>query len=299
MLERGERVGGVWNQNTYPGAACDVPSHLYSYSFARNPRWGRRFAAQPEIQRYVEDVARQHGVLDRVRLGTDVTLRRLGRGLRALAPRDRRRRRRGRRARLRLRTADTARRSRTSRASIGSPDRRSTRPSGATTSTCAGCAWACSGSGASAIQFVPAIQPLVRSMTVVQRTPPWILPKPDRAYRRVRHRDVRAPAGRAARRALRLVGFPGGGHRGVHRARRGDAAARRDLARAPAPPGPRPGAAPPAHPDLQDGLQARPDQQRLVSGAHGAERRRRHRRASTARPRPASCCATAARSSST
>src|SRR4026209_1492230 len=73
VLERGERVGGVWNQNTYPGAACHVPSHLYSYSFARNPRWGRRFAAQPEIQRYVERVARDHGVFDRVRLGTDVT----------------------------------------------------------------------------------------------------------------------------------------------------------------------------------------------------------------------------------
>ena len=50
-----------------------MPSHLYSYSFARNPGWGRRFALQPEIQSYVEDVARKHGVLDRVRLGTDVT----------------------------------------------------------------------------------------------------------------------------------------------------------------------------------------------------------------------------------
>src|SRR6186997_1962065 len=73
VLERGARVGGVWNANTYPGAACDVPSHLYSYSFARNPRWGRRFAQQPEIQRYVEDVAREHGVLDRVRLNTEAT----------------------------------------------------------------------------------------------------------------------------------------------------------------------------------------------------------------------------------
>ena len=73
VLERGERVGGVWNQNTYPGAACDVPSHLYSYSFARNSRWGRRFAMQAEIQRYVEDVARTHGVLEHVRLGTDVS----------------------------------------------------------------------------------------------------------------------------------------------------------------------------------------------------------------------------------
>ena len=52
VIERGDGVGGVWEQNTYPGAACDVPSHLYSYSFARNPGWGRRFARQPEISSY-------------------------------------------------------------------------------------------------------------------------------------------------------------------------------------------------------------------------------------------------------
>jgi cation diffusion facilitator CzcD-associated flavoprotein CzcO len=73
VLERGERVGGVWHFNTYPGAACDVPSHLYSYSFARNPRWSRRFATGPEIQAYAEDVARRFGVLDAVRLGVEVT----------------------------------------------------------------------------------------------------------------------------------------------------------------------------------------------------------------------------------
>ena len=64
VFERGERVGGVWNHNTYPGAACDVPSHLYEFSFAPNPRWSRRYAPQAEIQAYVEDVARRHGVLD-------------------------------------------------------------------------------------------------------------------------------------------------------------------------------------------------------------------------------------------
>ena len=72
VFERAERVGGVWQHNTYPGAACDVPSHLYEYSFAPNPRWSRRYAPQPEIQEYIEDVARSHGVLNRIRTGTEV-----------------------------------------------------------------------------------------------------------------------------------------------------------------------------------------------------------------------------------
>ena len=67
VFERGERVGGVWHDNTYPGAACDIPSHLYEFSFAPNPRWSRRYAPQAEIQAYLEDVARRHGVLDRIR----------------------------------------------------------------------------------------------------------------------------------------------------------------------------------------------------------------------------------------
>ena len=73
VFERGERVGGVWHHNTYPGAACDIPSHLYEFSFAPNPRWSRRYAPQAEIQAYLEDVARRHGVLDRIRTGTEVT----------------------------------------------------------------------------------------------------------------------------------------------------------------------------------------------------------------------------------
>src|SRR3954470_14245946 len=73
VFERGERVGGVWHHNTYPGAACDVPSHLYEFSFEPNPRWSRRYAPQAEIKAYLEDVARRHGVLDRIRTGTEVT----------------------------------------------------------------------------------------------------------------------------------------------------------------------------------------------------------------------------------
>lgn len=71
VFEKGERVGGVWQHNTYPGAACDIPSHLYEYSFAPN-RWSRRYAPQAEIQAYVEGVARHFGVLGKVRTGTEV-----------------------------------------------------------------------------------------------------------------------------------------------------------------------------------------------------------------------------------
>ena len=83
VFERGERIGGVWHHNTYPGAACDVPSHLYEFSFAPNPRWSRRYAPQAEIQAYLEDVARGHGVLDRIRTEHRGDARALGRGARA------------------------------------------------------------------------------------------------------------------------------------------------------------------------------------------------------------------------
>jgi cation diffusion facilitator CzcD-associated flavoprotein CzcO len=71
VFEKGERVGGVWQHNTYPGAACDIPSHLYEYSFAPN-RWSRRYAPQAEIQAYIEGVARRFGVLEKVCAGTEV-----------------------------------------------------------------------------------------------------------------------------------------------------------------------------------------------------------------------------------
>ena len=73
VFERSPRVGGVWNDNTYPGAACDVPSHLYEVSFAPNPRWSRRYAPQAEIQAYLEDVAARYGVAERIRFGTEGT----------------------------------------------------------------------------------------------------------------------------------------------------------------------------------------------------------------------------------
>ncbi len=69
VVEKGDTVGGTWRDNTYPGAACDVPSQLYSYSFAPNPGWSRSFSPQPEIQAYIERTARESGVLDRFHFG--------------------------------------------------------------------------------------------------------------------------------------------------------------------------------------------------------------------------------------
>lgn len=73
VLERGHDVGGTWRDNTYPGAACDVPSQLYSYSFAPNPEWSMSFSPQPEIHAYIRQVAEHWGVTDRLVFDTTVT----------------------------------------------------------------------------------------------------------------------------------------------------------------------------------------------------------------------------------
>ena len=62
IIEKADRVGGTWRENTYPGCGCDVPSALYSYSFAPSSRWSRLFAAQPEILSYLEQVSRDYGI---------------------------------------------------------------------------------------------------------------------------------------------------------------------------------------------------------------------------------------------
>jgi cyclohexanone monooxygenase len=74
VIERGSEVGGTWRDNTYPGAACDVPSHLYSYSFELNPKWSRSFSPQPEIQEYLRSVAAKYDVGRRHLFDTEVTL---------------------------------------------------------------------------------------------------------------------------------------------------------------------------------------------------------------------------------
>ena len=73
VLERDGDVGGTWHENTYPGCQCDVPSNLYSFSFAPNPDWSQTFALQPEIGAYLKQVADDFGVRPHVRTGTAVT----------------------------------------------------------------------------------------------------------------------------------------------------------------------------------------------------------------------------------
>ena len=73
VLEKSDGVGGTWRANTYPGAACDVPSHLYSFSFAPKKDWTRKFAEQPEILSYFEDIADRYDLRRRIRFGTEVT----------------------------------------------------------------------------------------------------------------------------------------------------------------------------------------------------------------------------------
>jgi cation diffusion facilitator CzcD-associated flavoprotein CzcO len=72
IYEKADQPGGTWRENTYPGIACDVPSHLYSYSFEPNPDWSHRFSPGDEIQAYFGGVARRHGVTDRIRFGDEV-----------------------------------------------------------------------------------------------------------------------------------------------------------------------------------------------------------------------------------
>jgi cation diffusion facilitator CzcD-associated flavoprotein CzcO len=200
-FERGERVGGVWHHNTYPGAACDVPSHLYEFSFAPNPRWSRRYAPQQEIQRYLEDVARSHDVLGQVRTGTEV----------GAASWD------SDAGRWTLQTSAGAHEADVVVAACGQLSVPKIPPlPGLETFTgpafhtarwrhdvdLAGKRVAVIGTGCSAIQVVPAIQPDVSHLDVYQRSPGWTWPKMDHAYsERMQRAFARFPALQRADRA--------------------------------------------------------------------------------------------------
>ena len=72
VYEKADRVGGTWRENTYPGLSCDVPSHLYSYSFDLNPHWSRLWSPQPEILKYFERCVDEQGLQPHLRLGTEI-----------------------------------------------------------------------------------------------------------------------------------------------------------------------------------------------------------------------------------
>jgi len=180
VFEKGERVGGVWQHNTYPGAACDIPSHLYEFSFAPNS-WSRRYAPQPEIQAYVEGVARRFGVLDRVRTGTEVKSARWDEGHR----------------RWRLETSAGPHEADLLLTACGQLSVPKVPPIAGLESfegpafhtaewrhdvELAGRRVAVIGTGCSAIQVAPAIQPEVAKLDVYQRSPGWTFPKGDREY---------------------------------------------------------------------------------------------------------------------
>ena len=192
VLEKAGEVGGTWQANTYPGAQCDVPSLIYSFSFAPNPDWTRLYPLQEEIQTYLHKCAVDFGVLPHVRFHTEVTDASWDdeAGL----------------WRITTSTGDL-----TATVLVGAigPFSAPSEPDIPGLDTFAGTVFHSQswdhdhdltgervgviGTGASAVQFIPRIQPKVDHLTVFQRTPTWILPHPDRAvgaitrtlYRRV------------------------------------------------------------------------------------------------------------------
>lgn len=176
VLEKGDSVGGTWRDNTYPGCACDIPSSLYSYSFAPNPDWGRVFAEQPEIRAYLERTSERFGVTPLIRFGTTVTEARWDGAHWQVA---------------------TSKGHYTARVLVSGtgpwhepllPDLPGLADFPGETFHSSrwnhdydltGKRVAVVGTGASAIQFVPKIQPKVAALHLFQRTAPWVLPKVD------------------------------------------------------------------------------------------------------------------------
>lgn len=180
VLEKAADLGGTWRDNTYPGAACDVPSHLYSFSFASNPDWTRSFSPQPEIWAYLKRCATDAGVLDRFRFNQEVLSARFDDVAR----------------RWIVETTDLTVSARLLVAGAGPlsepriPDIDGL--SGFEGPVFHSARWdhsvdlsgkrvAVVGTGASAIQFLPEIQKTAGQVTVFQRTPPWVTPRRDRA----------------------------------------------------------------------------------------------------------------------
>ena len=206
VLERGAGVGGTWHHNTYPGCACDVPSHLYSLSFAPNPEWSYTYSRQPEIRAYLERTATEHGIRPHVHLGTDVES--------AAWDEDA--------ARWELTTSRGTLHARVLISGMGplSEPRLPDVPGRDTFegTTFHSARWdhdfdlrgkrvASIGTGASAIQYVPRIQGEVEQLYVFQRTAPWIVPHSNRPITDVERRIYRRlPAAQRLTRAATYVG---------------------------------------------------------------------------------------------
>jgi len=188
VLERAAAIGGTWRDNTYPGCACDVPSHLYSFSFAPNPEWASAYSSQPEILRYLQDVVRRFGVADRIRCGVEVTAARWDDAAQC----------------WQLSTSEGSLKADVLVSAAG-PLSEPKIPDLPGLAVFEGEVWhsarwrddvgltgrrvAVIGSGASAVQIVPRLAGRARELTVFQRTPAWVMPRHDReipAQRRAR-----------------------------------------------------------------------------------------------------------------
>jgi cation diffusion facilitator CzcD-associated flavoprotein CzcO len=182
ILEKAPDLGGTWHYNTYPGAACDVPSHLYSFSYAQRSDWSRLCSPQPEIHEYLRDVARTHGV-DRL-IHTSTTVESCawdGERCRWSVQTDR-----GESYEadvLILATGQLARPSAPALAGAETFAGHSFHSAEWDHSySLAGKRVGVIGTGASAVQFVPEIAPTVKRLTVFQRTGNWFLPRKNRPY---------------------------------------------------------------------------------------------------------------------
>lgn len=184
ILEKAAKAGGTWRDNDYPGAACDVPSHLYSFSFEPKTDWSRRFAPQAEIFTYVQQCIAKYQLLSHIRCNSEVSEAWFDEPA----------------ALWRVTTLDGAQFSARALVSACGQLNRPLYPQITGIERFAGesfhsARWrhdvdlsgkrvAVIGTGASAIQFVPEIVPKVQQLTLFQRTAAYVLPKPDRAYSR-------------------------------------------------------------------------------------------------------------------
>ncbi|MFJ6855307.1 flavin-containing monooxygenase [Streptomyces sp. NPDC091271] len=181
VLERAGAVGGTWRDNSYPGCACDVPSHLYSFSFAPNPDWPRTFSGQQHIRAYLEHVADTFGLRPHIRLNHEVSVMRWDNDELHWV----------------IETANGATITADAVVSATGPLSDPKLPDIPGLAEFPGkvfhsAQWdhdydlsgkrvAVVGTGASAIQIVPEIQPKAGRLTLFQRTPPWVMPRMDRA----------------------------------------------------------------------------------------------------------------------
>ena len=194
IFEKAHSLGGVWRDNTYPGAACDAPSHLYSYSFELNPDRSRRFATQPEILEYLRHCASKHQITEIIRFGAEITHADFDQAT----------------GHWTLRTASGEIHAATLLISACGQLSRPALPDLPGLDTYQGTVFhsaqwkhdhnlrgrrvAVIGNGASAVQFVPEIAPHVAEMRIFQRETHWISPKWDRCYPRWRRAlNRRAP----------------------------------------------------------------------------------------------------------